>query len=92
MGMQFSAVEISECNGRYVSMSAIEVAIVGMGPRGMTVLERLVSICRRFDCLSLVVHVVEPGAMGCGVHGLDQPSYLLLNTVCGLPTMFPPRQ
>lgn len=73
-------------------MSAIAVAIIGMGPRGMTVLERLVSMGRRFPRLPLTVHVIDPGVMGCGVHRLDQPDYLLLNTVCGLPTMFPPRQ
>lgn len=73
-------------------MSANAVAIIGMGPRGLTVLERLVSIGRRFPRLSLVIDVIEPGAMGCGVHRPHQPDYLLLNTVCGLPTMFPPRR
>jgi uncharacterized NAD(P)/FAD-binding protein YdhS len=58
----------------------------------MTVLERLVSTGRRFPLLKLSIHIIEPGEMGCGVHRRDQPSYLLLNTVCGLPTMFPPRQ
>lgn len=73
-------------------MSANAVAIIGMGPRGLTVLERLVSIGRRFPRLSLVIDVIEPGPMGCGVHRPHQPDYLLLNTVCGLPTMFPPRR
>ncbi|WP_010111680.1 FAD/NAD(P)-binding protein [Burkholderia oklahomensis] len=72
-------------------MNAITVAIIGMGPRGMTVLERLVSMGRRFPQLPLTVHIIDPGAMGCGVHQLRQPDYFLLNTVCGLPTMFPPR-
>lgn len=73
-------------------MSVNAVAIIGMGPRGLTVLERLVSIGRRFPCLPLVIDVIEPGVMGCGVHRPHQPDYLLLNTVSGLPTMFPPRR
>jgi hypothetical protein len=73
-------------------MSAIAITIIGMGPRGMTVLERLISTGRRFPLLKLAIHIIEPGVMGCGVHRPDQPGYLLLNTVCGLPTMFPPRR
>lgn len=72
-------------------MSAATVAIIGMGPRGLTVLERLVSMGRRFPELQLAIHVIDSGVMGCGTHRLHQPDYLLLNTVCGLPTMFPPR-
>ncbi|AHI66916.1 FAD/NAD(P)-binding protein [Burkholderia thailandensis] len=72
-------------------MGAMVVAIIGMGPRGLTVLERLVSKGRRFPELQLEVHLLDPGMMGCGTHRVRQPEYLLLNTVCGLPTMFPPR-
>ncbi|MCK4120525.1 FAD/NAD(P)-binding protein [Ralstonia nicotianae] len=73
-------------------MSTIAVAIIGMGPRGMTVLERLVSMGRRYPRLQLAIHIIDPGMMGCGAHLMHQPDYLLLNTVGGLPTMFPPRR
>lgn len=44
-------------------MGAMVVAIIGMGPRGLTVLERLVSKGRRFPELQLEVHLLDPGMM-----------------------------
>jgi uncharacterized NAD(P)/FAD-binding protein YdhS len=61
------------------------VAIVGGGPRCLDLLERLV--CRA-DGHALDVHVVEPGPLGVGLHAVDQPDYLLLNTVCEQVTGF----
>lgn len=61
------------------------VAIIGGGPRCLDLLERLV--CRA-DGQALDVHVVEPGPLGVGLHRVDQPDYLLLNTVCEQVTGF----
>lgn len=70
-------------------MEEASVAIVGMGPRGVNVLERIAAYARtgRF-ARPLNVHIVEPGRPGPGVHAIDQPDYLLLNTVASQITMF----
>jgi uncharacterized NAD(P)/FAD-binding protein YdhS len=72
-------------------MSERMIAVIGLGPRGLMVLERLLRLAelpanrgRRFT-----VHVVDPHCRGAGLHDPDQPDYLLLNTVCGQLTMFP---
>src|SRR6476659_553480 len=60
------------------------VAIIGLGSRGVGVLERLVSL-RRLGRMagSLRVDLIDPVGDGAGVHHAGQPDYLLLNTTCG---------
>lgn len=69
----------------------LDVAVVGMGPWGLAVLERLVTraIDRSGDVPAFTVHVVEPSVPGPGVFGGDQPDYLILNTPCGEHSMYP---
>ncbi|MDH6125382.1 FAD/NAD(P)-binding protein [Kitasatospora sp. GP82] len=59
------------------------LAVVGCGPRGLNLLERLVSRWR-----TGTVHVIEPNELGSGLHRPDQPDYLLLNTVAAQLTAF----
>ena len=59
-----------------------ELAIIGLGAWGLSVLERTVSRARRTGA-PLRVHVVEPGKSSAGVYGLDQPDFLVLNVACG---------
>jgi uncharacterized NAD(P)/FAD-binding protein YdhS len=60
----------------------IEIAIIGLGPWGLCVLERIVD--RVEDTGAAVrVHVVDPGTLGGGVYSLDQPDFLVLNNPCG---------
>ncbi|KAA2252714.1 FAD/NAD(P)-binding protein [Solihabitans fulvus] len=66
------------------------VAIIGCGPRGLGLLERLIGRAAETR-RELLVHVVEPGALGVGMHLPDQPDYLLLNTVCAQLTAFTDR-
>lgn len=67
-----------------------EIAIVGAGPRGLSVLERLCANERaapRYD--QLVIHVVDPAAPGAGtVWRTDQSRHLLMNTVASQITVF----
>ncbi|THV19730.1 FAD/NAD(P)-binding protein [Peteryoungia ipomoeae] len=64
-----------------------KLGIVGMGPRGLSLLERLSSLQQdHFEPIEL--HLFEPGQPGCGVHATDQPEYLLANTVCSQITAF----
>ena len=69
-------------------MSAeLSVAIVGLGSRGLGVLERLIALAASTGPVR--VELVDPIADGAGVHARHQPDYLLLNTICAQVTMFP---
>jgi uncharacterized NAD(P)/FAD-binding protein YdhS len=69
----------------------MRVAIVGLGSRGLGVLERLVTLAKRRGpgAGPIRVDLVDPTCSGAGVHARDQPDYLLLNTTCGQVSMFP---
>ena len=64
------------------------VTIIGMGPRGLSILERIAAIAagRR---LLLDIALIEPGACGQGVHVARQPQHLLINTIASQVTLFP---
>ncbi|MEU7553459.1 FAD/NAD(P)-binding protein [Streptomyces sp. NPDC044571] len=68
----------------------IQVAIIGAGPRGLSVLERLCANERRSPAHSAVtVHVVDPSAPGAGqVWRPDQSQHLLMNTVASQITVY----
>ncbi|HEX3784200.1 MAG TPA: FAD/NAD(P)-binding protein [Pseudonocardiaceae bacterium] len=71
--------------------SGTSVCIVGAGPRGTSVLER---ICANSTVLStsdapVVVHLVDPFPPGAGgVWRTDQPAHLLMNTVSSQVSLF----
>lgn len=70
-------------------MQERSVAIVGMGPRGLGVLERLVANQTSFPLdIQLNLYLIDPKSPGMGVHSHDQPEHLLINTVAGQITMF----
>lgn len=65
----------------------VSVAIIGAGPRGLSVLERICSsLGNPWD--TMTVHLVDPNPPGAGTHRLDQPNYLLMNTISGQVSMF----
>lgn len=66
-------------------------AIVGLGSRGLSVLERIVTLAKRAGPAigELRVAVIDPRCDGAGVHDIRQPDYLLLNTTCAQVSMFP---
>lgn len=65
------------------------VVIIGMGPRGLGILERLHAHCLSGSLPDdFVLHLVDPVGEGQGVHPADQPEYLLVNTVAGQITVF----
>ncbi|KPC96010.1 MULTISPECIES: FAD/NAD(P)-binding protein [unclassified Streptomyces] len=67
----------------------LEVCIVGAGPRGLSVLERLCAN-ERYErrCATLTVHVVDPAAPGAGaVWRTGQSRLLLANTVASQITV-----
>lgn len=68
-----------------------DFAIVGLGPRGLMILERIIAFARRHAETRVRVVVVEPGELGVGSHRRGQPDYLRLNTVACQLSMFPGR-
>ena len=65
------------------------IAIVGMGPRGLLVLERLLTLAEAEPWRPLRIAVFEPGEPGVGMHLRGQPGYLMLNTVASQLSVFP---
>jgi len=67
------------------------VAVIGLGSRGLSVLERIVTLAKRAAAAAgrVRVEVIDPSCAGAGVHGTGQPDYLLLNTTCAQVSMFP---
>lgn len=72
-------------------MTTLRAAIIGLGPRGLSVLERIVTLGaqRQAHGRRVRVDVIDPTADGSGLHAVDQPDYLLLNTICAELSMFP---
>ncbi|MFF5446449.1 FAD/NAD(P)-binding protein [Streptomyces sp. NPDC012888] len=73
-----------------MSVSHVELCIVGAGPRGLSVLERLLAN-ERHDPQheSVLVHVVDPSAPGAGaVWRTEQSRHLLMNTVASQITVY----
>lgn len=66
------------------------VSIVGAGPRGLSVLERLCARERMLPlCASLTIHVVDPAEPGAGqVWRTGQSRHLLMNTVASQVTVY----
>ncbi|MEV7507945.1 FAD/NAD(P)-binding protein [Streptomyces sp. NPDC091201] len=73
-----------------MSSNTVEICIVGVGPRGLSVLERLCANERNSRShSSVVVHVADPFPPGAGqVWRSDQSRHLLMNTVASQVTVF----
>lgn len=71
-------------------MNSITICLIGLGPWGLSVLERIISRARQQQSRQtrIRVHVIEPGDPGVGVHTRDLPDYILLNTICSQVSMF----
>ncbi|WP_405748946.1 FAD/NAD(P)-binding protein [Streptomyces sp. NBC_01411] len=73
-----------------MSSGRIEVCVVGAGPRGLSVLERLCANERRSPSHpSVTVHVIDPATPGAGaVWRTEQSRHLLMNTVASQITVY----
>ena len=65
----------------------LRIAVIGVGPRGLSVLERVISHSRLPGPPTELL-LIEPGELGLGVHDVKQPDYLLLNTIASQLTIF----
>jgi hypothetical protein len=71
---------------------ALSVCIVGMGPRGLSVLERIVTNAAAEPARPVHIDVVDPYPPGAGrVWRTDQPDRLLMNTVASRVTVYTDR-
>ncbi|MFF8595310.1 FAD/NAD(P)-binding protein [Streptomyces sp. NPDC015220] len=67
----------------------LDVCLIGAGPRGLSVLERLCANAASAVDMRVTVHVVDPYPPGAGqVWRTDQSEHLLMNTVASQVTMF----
>ncbi|MES4903210.1 MULTISPECIES: FAD/NAD(P)-binding protein [unclassified Streptomyces] len=68
----------------------LDICIIGMGPRGLSVLERVCANARHTGADTRIsVHVVDPHPAGAGkVWRTAQSRHLLMNTVASQVTMF----
>ncbi|MDH6579067.1 FAD/NAD(P)-binding protein [Kitasatospora sp. MAP5-34] len=84
------SVNTNHVNSHLNSSSRVEIGIVGAGPRGLSVLERLCANERKSPSAErLTVHVVDPSPAGAGrVWRTVQPRHLLMNTVASQVTIF----
>ena len=69
-------------------MHCTRISIIGMGPRGLSVLERIAAFAR-VRTASLELFLVDPAECGPGAHSPRQPAHLLINTVASQVTIFP---
>lgn len=73
-------------------MSDFHLAIIGGGPRALTILERLLEHKARMPReATLDVILVDPGTPGEGAHPTDQANHLLINTLASQTSMYPPQ-
>ena len=72
-------------------MATVNITIIGFGPRGLTLLERILESAHRLPTgASIHIDAVDPGECGQGSHSALQPDHLLINTIASQVTMFPP--
>lgn len=66
---------------------ALRIAIVGMGSRGLSLLEQFIAL-HRHDRRTLHIDLFDPHTPGSGLHQSEQPDYLMLNTMAGQLSAF----
>ena len=75
------------CFGR-LNLSTARIGIIGVGPRGLTVLERIVAHERQRKSADLEILLFDPKPPGAGCHDPEQSDIHLVNTVAGQLTQF----
>jgi len=70
-------------------MKQIKIAIIGTGPRGVSILERLIHDSNSNRKINLSIYLFDGYEQGTGCHVTDQSENLLLNTAADQITMIP---
>lgn len=69
-------------------MNTIRIAIIGLGSRGLSVLEQFIALSREHPQLALQLELFDPQTPGSGLHHAEQPDHLMLNTMAGQLSAF----
>lgn len=70
-------------------MEKINIAIIGCGSRGISVLERIITLYSSYcQGKEIKIWLIDKDKLGFGVHRPEQPDYFLANTVACQITMF----
>ncbi|MBN1087141.1 FAD/NAD(P)-binding protein [Erwinia aphidicola] len=70
-------------------MSKISIAIIGAGSRGLSLLERIVTLYPEYSPNQrMEIWLIDKNEAGFGVHLPNQPDYFLTNTVACQITLF----
>ncbi len=69
-------------------MRVNRIGIIGVGPRGLSVLERIVAHARAQPATELEILLFDPQEPGYGSHDPGQSDFHLVNTVSGQLTLF----
>lgn len=69
-------------------MKTVKIGVIGLGPRGLTVLERIVAHERAQKSANIELYLFDPSEPGAGCHDPEQADYLLVNTVAAQITLF----
>ncbi len=70
-------------------MQRTTIAILGMGPRGLSILERICALYNQFAAgKEIQITLIDRCTMGTGAHSIQQPDHLLVNTVACQITLF----
>ncbi|MFP1908982.1 FAD/NAD(P)-binding protein [Lonsdalea quercina] len=70
-------------------MARTTIAILGVGPRGLSILERLITLYGHSPHPEgMEILLVDPNEIGTGAHSPQQPDHLLVNTVASQITLF----
>ncbi|MCA3582391.1 MAG: FAD/NAD(P)-binding protein [Methylocystis sp.] len=67
----------------------LRIGLIGLGSRGLSVLERIVTLATANRSRRIIVTVFEEGEPGCGAHPVNQPDHLMLNTIAAQLGIFP---
>lgn len=86
--MQTRSLDRAERRARQFGPEPRSIAIIGMGSRGLGVLEQLIGLSRKARAQRLHIEVFDPQAPGGGLHLAEQPDYLMLNTMAGQLSAF----
>src|SRR5437879_3730968 len=80
-----------ENKSRSLKMKRTRIAIIGLGPRGLCVLERTIAFVKGLPLFKrkyIDLYLFDPSEPGAGCHDINQPGYLLVNTVASQITQF----
>ncbi len=69
-------------------MAVPTIAIIGMGSRGLSILEQLIGMSRHATQQPMHIEVFDPQPPGSGLHHAQQADYLMLNTMAGQLSAF----